>query len=241
MWEKEVISTFKLKYATKWSNQYASKMITVKSDSREDDVILTPKRQKQLAEKKEEALQRLKDLALDNRANKQQAQSQPSKKKRPQKKQARSPGSKSKADQGATPELEEERKAVAELPQVDTFPNDQLNPLTKLSQANFEENEAAPPTLDSFAKSKIERQGQFLAKNTEWLPEDAKRMRLLEERQRSDGLLPLRRRMTVTTKARASKSGYMKRRETTNVGDFDSAGLSNKLVNQSKSTTSQFL
>lgn len=42
-------------------------MITVKADTRDDDVILTPKRMKEMAEKKELALKQLKDQAAENR------------------------------------------------------------------------------------------------------------------------------------------------------------------------------
>lgn len=56
MWEKDLVKTFKVKYATKWSSQYGPKMTTVKADIREDDENLTPKRQKELKNKKEEAL-----------------------------------------------------------------------------------------------------------------------------------------------------------------------------------------
>jgi hypothetical protein len=174
-------------------------MITVKADTRDDDVILTPKRQQQMSAKKELALQNLKELAKDNRLKNAQAKQQSAKRKqakgssRAKALAGTSPGSRSKGARSPSPttaaELEEDRRAVAELPQIDTFPNDVINPLTKVSQRNYEENEAAPPRLDNFAISKIDQHGQFLIKNTELLPEDAKRIKLMEERQRAEAAL----------------------------------------------------
>jgi hypothetical protein len=36
---------------------------------------------------------------------------------------------------------------------INVFPNDQINPLTNFKQINYEENEAAPPKMDTFSKS----------------------------------------------------------------------------------------
>lgn len=119
MWEKELTDKFMHKYTTTWGSQFGNVLFPKTSDGRKDDGIVTPKRRKEMQDKKENILRKIHKL-----------------------KNPYEPQTPSDEETLNAMKKQAQQKFMGQpVWDITSFPNESINPVTTFKQVNYEENE----------------------------------------------------------------------------------------------------